>query len=1240
MSDATAAPAAISPNGDGALDAATISAAIRIAGKWGLAADSEKALAESRRTPFFLDIAVVVSQSTTIRVLARRLPVSPVLRPKGTPAGEFFLSVPFSLEWDGTMTDGAVAPDALYTLSISAVLRRGSNGSGAGEQVLAVSNTETAGVTVDTRPPRIVFTPANGEAAAAAIGFFVRVEVIDEISAVHESGAVLRVNGIDRTALFQRGSPIFTFTPTPDELGGLILGANLIEVAVSDVVGNSTSDSASFTLTPPPEGTPSLFPPTGGAAIVLEIVSGDGQGGPSRRPARDDFVVRVRRGSRAVPRARVAFSATGGNGVVERTPARSWVTDAHGEAGGRFTPFDVRFDPDTFELQDTEIVASLPDDPEVPPVRFTYTVTPLRVVGATPFFGRTPCGDRVFPGAIIPIRSLEMVKNSAVGLDTLFFAEERVQTTAGVRTSEIRPMEGLEMAAEIGTFGEAGGPFTADPEAATFLPRRARTGPDGRVRFYAVARKAGDFAIRLVPAGFGFADRYFGFCAQADFKVWFDGQDTAPLAPLIVGGNGQVGLAGTPLARPLQVDAASAFGMFAVLVAARSAPNAEYALVQSRVRFTGRDGSEDVVRIGVGLAEMTHTPLGPGPALIRSVVLEGTVRLTVTNPETGEVSTYEWDEVFVDRDNDFAFGPPEVDILAASTLTPSAPRSTDANRVDRESPPSGAQFIVEARLPEGLSGPSCLISAMGIGYAVHADTEIPFPTRGLSLGDADGGFYRSDILVGLREPRPWRRGSGESSGGGGGEAPEPLPDELPDNVVRVGDVLRMEVSLGAGGPVVARSENGAGALIEPPYAPFQYDTEEGVKKEWYVSNRLLICAGDPPPRFIVYLPEGPRYRTQLFSGDRDMNRFLGGPPYENVPIGTFEPVPPAAGGGGDLGWPSNADFGSRFLSKAASEVPEGLGFSRGMVQYVPPAGLTEFQELVIWNQDYKAEEYDDESAVAQDEFAVRTKFRVVRMGPARKKVKVRFVFCGDPNETPITDPTGTKRQVLLFEDEREQTVVLKRAQSIWDQACLALELAEPAPTEARELVNEAIGGEQGAGFNMSSYEQFAFAGGRDGGAVVTVFVVNALFFWDNGARLPDAGLSQPFVGTGHLGGMLFVKRQATQADSNITRVEANHTEGVILAHELGHLLSHAADLYRANGQDVPPDKDGGDMIDGSEIPNIRRLMWKLNGQRGYYIPLGQSEEAGGSPYVNGGTDGGENGDGGGPPPGPPSPLRE
>ncbi|MBI3097561.1 MAG: hypothetical protein HYY93_04845 [Planctomycetes bacterium] len=244
MTAALAALAAISPNGDGVLDATTISAEFRIAGKWGIVADSEKALAESRRTPFYLHVSVAVEgPAGAVRLLTERITVDPVLRPKGTPANGFFIAIPYAGTWDGMTASGGPAPDGLYTLTFSAVLLRGPNGANAGEQALATSDTASALVRVDATPPIIVdLVPAGGSftnnpAPAIAAAF------ADAGTGVDPAGGHLAVAGVDVSSAATFTPDSVAYTPT----GDLPEGDITVALSISDIAGNVSTAAWSFT---------------------------------------------------------------------------------------------------------------------------------------------------------------------------------------------------------------------------------------------------------------------------------------------------------------------------------------------------------------------------------------------------------------------------------------------------------------------------------------------------------------------------------------------------------------------------------------------------------------------------------------------------------------------------------------------------------------------------------------------------------------------------------------------------------------------------------------------------------------------------------------------------------------------------------------------------------------------------------------------------------------------------------
>ncbi|MBI3099578.1 MAG: hypothetical protein HYY93_15325, partial [Planctomycetes bacterium] len=398
MSTASAVPAAISPNADGILDAVTISADFQIPGRWGLAVDSEKALAESQRTPFFLDVAVILGRGAPaplldpVRVMTHRLTVSPVLRPKGTPADTFSLTVPFSIVWDGRDSLGAVAPDGPYTASISATLLRspsapstppqaGVTRGGPREQVLATSGLVPVEILLDTLSPSIALDPADGATVSTATPLITLSFDDPATGSPPVSGSGLDLSTIS-IALDGAPVPSPAISPLPpgDESGvratftpsdPLSDGPHTLSATIADRAGNVGSAQSTFTVsTVPPPST----------SLPSEIFSTE-QKTFVGNPLPNRFAITVRdTDGNPLAGVETSWQITDGQGRLENPLTGEFVeahspsgilkvvTDAQGQAVVLYFPFN--------ESGTTHVVAFLTFFETIPPVEFETEVAP------------------------------------------------------------------------------------------------------------------------------------------------------------------------------------------------------------------------------------------------------------------------------------------------------------------------------------------------------------------------------------------------------------------------------------------------------------------------------------------------------------------------------------------------------------------------------------------------------------------------------------------------------------------------------------------------------------------------------------------------------------------------------------------------------------------------------------------------------------------------------------------------
>lgn len=348
--------------------------------------------------------------------------------------------------------------------------------------------------------------------------------------------------------------------------------------------------------------------------------------------------------------------------------------------------------------------------------------------------------------------------------------------------------------------------------------------------------------------------------------------------------------------------------------------------------------------------------------------------------------------------------------------------TADPVRIKTTALVDGPFFYAEARLPADYTGAPPQATARALdrcATTIAADGQNPPPTAAYALESVDAeatsrySVWRSRALLGLVEPRrPYQREPVEPisptpvvvTGGDIIGPPVDLPpDEVADNVVRTGDQLEVEVTVGETS-IVSHASPGS-QIIDP-----RHDTGAGRP----VNNRVNLCAGERIDALDIEMLAGGRAdgwaTLDTIDNEKDKNVLDRGEfQFENQH--------------GVLG-----QFG-RAVTLGPFRMPGASGKVRVRGVFIPD-GVTgeEFREFTFRDRDSRG-------SAANPADPMGTTYRNVRVGPAMKVVNLVVQFAG----------TSRSREQL----QRDVRVL----DAIYKQACIRFELLDADVVEDPRIGN-------------------------------------------------------------------------------------------------------------------------------------------------------------------------------------------
>ncbi|MFH0889294.1 MAG: putative Ig domain-containing protein [Planctomycetota bacterium] len=382
----------------------------------------------------------------------------------------------------------------------------------------------------DTPPDLSIDYPTEGITITNLSQLYFDASYADAFSGIDETSLEVLLNNITITNIFIISPSSATYYPmfnTQDEIdkfylvyGALNDGTNELIVRIKDNAGNITGQIRNFyvtlgTIEPPPPP-----PPPPALRIGLEIVSGNNQEGLIGRCANNPLVVRaynLDNPTESIEGIPLLFEITQGGGIFVEQSGYSTVTNVDGK-GALHYHFGM-------EEMVNKVRVSVLGDSSVIPVEFSL-VSDLPRVKMTPGY---------------EARGIILVNDSGK-------SELVIRTTA---STEIRQAVGT-LLNEI---------LVPDSTAVDLVPSSLYT--TGYSMFSLVGRKVGTYTREITLPEFPkfILIRYDNNGNLVEEKVasyretiTISERDEKGLKSAIIDGNGQVGISGTELAKPLKID--------------------------------------------------------------------------------------------------------------------------------------------------------------------------------------------------------------------------------------------------------------------------------------------------------------------------------------------------------------------------------------------------------------------------------------------------------------------------------------------------------------------------------------------------------------------------------------------------------------------------------------------------------------------------------------------------------------